>query len=71
MKKKPTTAMIDGDVVAYQAAFWVETENGTGIEKKLASLMRKWTPAGINSITVALSCESVSGTLTKQKKLLD
>ena len=57
MKKKPPTAMIDGDVIAYQTAFWVETENVTGIEKKLASIMRKWTPAGINSVTVALSCK--------------
>ena len=48
--------MLDGDVIAYQAAFWVETENGNGIESKLKSLMKKWTPVGVNSVTVALSC---------------
>jgi DNA polymerase-1 len=55
-RKKPEHAMLDGDVIAYQTAFWAETENGEGIEKKLNSLIKKWTPKECSSFTVALSC---------------
>ena len=55
-RKKPSKAILDGDAIAYLTAFWVETENGSGISQKIKSLMKKWTPKGITDITVALSC---------------
>ena len=48
--------MLDGDVIAYQAAFWVETEGGYGIHQKVKSLIKKWTLPKTTRTVVTLSC---------------
>jgi 5'-3' exonuclease len=56
MRKKPTKAILDGDVIAYHTAFWAETENGAGLEHKLGLIVKRWTPKNIDTIEIALSC---------------
>jgi DNA polymerase-1 len=56
MMNKPTTAMIDGDIIAWKAAFVAETEGVMSIGSLVSGLMEKWTPKGCDKSIVALSC---------------
>ena len=56
MMKKPTKAILDGDIILYQTAFWVETNDPNEIPKKVKSIIKNWTPNGVANIRVALSC---------------
>ena len=55
-KKIPTTAILDGDIIAYKAAFWADTEGVDGLDYRLPEDIEKWTPEGIDTIIIAFSC---------------
>ena len=55
-KSQSNTAILDGDIIAYQTAFWAESNNPSEYPKKLRELIKKWTPKGVDTIRVALSC---------------
>lgn len=56
MTDKPKSAILDGDIIAYQTAFWTETNDPTSFPKKVKELVKKWTPSGVKDIRIALSC---------------
>ena len=53
---QPDSAILDGDILAYQTAFWAEAHDPSEFPKKLKELVKKWTPSNVSSIRVALSC---------------
>ena len=53
---KPTTAILDGDIIAYRIAFWAETEGIDEVEHRVITDLERWTPAGVDNIIVAMSC---------------
>jgi 5'-3' exonuclease len=50
------TAILDGDILAYRAAFWADSEGGEWLESRVLDDLKRWTPPGITKIVVALSC---------------
>jgi len=56
MRKIPTKATLDGDILVYHTAFWAEANNPDLFPNKLKSLIKNWTPEGVDSINIALSC---------------
>jgi len=59
MRKKPRKAFLDGDILAYQTAFWAEVNDPDDFPIKLEKLVKQWTPDGVDGITIALSCSRV------------
>lgn len=53
---KPTKAILDGDILAYRAAFWAESEGVEYLEERINHDIQTWTPAGVLKIYVAMSC---------------
>lgn len=53
---KPTTAILDGDILAYRAAFFVETEGIEYLEERLNYDVAAWTPPGVTKVIIAMSC---------------
>lgn len=51
-----TTAILDGDILAYRAAFWADSEGPEWLESRLVDDVKRWTPDGVDKIVVALSC---------------
>lgn len=56
MRKIPTKALLDGDILAYQTAFWAEINDPDLFPQKLKKLIKSWTPTEANNIEIALSC---------------
>jgi len=56
MITKPTKAILDGDIIAYKAAFWAESDGPEYLEDRLKHDVKAWTPAGCDTIEIALSC---------------
>ncbi len=56
MADTPTKAILDGDIIAYQTAFWTETNDPSSFPKKVKEIVKKWTPQGCDQISIALSC---------------
>ncbi len=54
--KMTETAVIDGDILAYRAAFWADQEGGEWLEGRIIDDLKRWTPPGIKNIVVTLSC---------------
>jgi len=53
----PTTAILDGDIIAYRAACWAEVEGFDCLEDRLNDDIHKiWTPKKADSVVVAFSC---------------
>lgn len=52
----PTTAIIDGDIVAYRAAFWADTEGIEELPGRIMVDIQKWTPPSCTTVYVAMSC---------------
>lgn len=50
------TAILDGDIIAYRASFWADQEGHEWLENRLQDDIKRWTPPGIESVIVALSC---------------
>lgn len=51
------TAIIDGDILAYRAAFWADSEGEEWLEGRIVEDLKRWTPPGVDNIVVALSCK--------------
>jgi hypothetical protein len=52
----PKTAIIDGDIIAYRAAFWADGEGVDELPGRIATDIKAWTPKGIERVVIALSC---------------
>ena len=55
MMTMPTTALLDGDMVAYRAA--CITDDISEMPMVIRQIMRQWTPPGITHLLVAMSCD--------------
>jgi 5'-3' exonuclease len=57
MKKmnKPNYAILDGDIIAYKAAAWADTEGIDELEGRLHSDVERWVPEGCDFL-IAFSC---------------
>lgn len=55
-EKKPTVAVLDGDIIAYRAAFWAETDGIEDLEPRILNDIKQWTPEGVTKTYVAISC---------------
>lgn len=53
---RPTTAILDGDILAYKAAFWADTEGVDYLRERLTEDVRLWTPDGVDGVVLAFSC---------------
>ena len=56
MKMEPNRAILDGDIIAYQTAFWAEANDPDKFPKKLKTILKKWIPNKIKDCQIALSC---------------
>ena len=50
-------AILDGDIIAYRAAFWADTEGPDALEDRLKEDLVRWTPPDCEIGAVALSCK--------------
>tara|TARA_R100000152_G_C6778385_1_gene209017 strand:+ start:2165 stop:2947 length:783 start_codon:yes stop_codon:yes gene_type:complete len=53
----PNLAIIDGDIIAYRAAFWADVEGIEELESRLQQDIDNWTPSDCSEVLVALSCK--------------
>jgi 5'-3' exonuclease len=53
---RPTTCVLDGDILAYRAAFWADAEGSEWLENRLIDDVKRWTPACCTKTVIALSC---------------
>ena len=56
MKLGIDRAILDGDIIAYRAAFWADQEGAEWLDRRLIDDVKRWTPPGITDITIAISC---------------
>lgn len=56
IEKMPDVAVLDGDIIAYKAAFWAETEGVDELETRIIHDIKAWTPKGVSKVYVAVSC---------------
>lgn len=54
--EKPNIAILDGDIIAYRAAFWADQEGSDWLENRIKDDIVKWTPPNVDVIRVAFSC---------------
>jgi len=52
----PTTAIIDGDIIAYRSAFWADSEGVEDLQNRINKDIESWTPQGCTDIIIAMSC---------------
>ena len=50
-------AILDGDILAYRAAFWADVEGEEYLEGRLKDDLKRWTPPDVDEIEIALSCK--------------
>ena len=48
----PTTAALDGDIIAYRAAFWADPEGSEWLEDRLRDDVSRWTPEGVKDVFI-------------------
>lgn len=53
---KPRLAILDGDILAYRAAFWADCEGPEWLGSRLVEDVKRWTPPDVDEIVVELSC---------------
>jgi DNA polymerase-1 len=53
---KPTEAILDGDIIAYRAAFWAESEGVDELPSRIEQDIKNWTPQGVDNVYIAMSC---------------
>jgi DNA polymerase-1 len=53
---KPTEAILDGDIIAYRAAFWADSEGIEDLPGRIAQDIKNWTPEGVDTLYIAMSC---------------
>lgn len=56
MMTKPTQAILDGDIIAYRAAFWADQEGVDNLPERIQEDLKNWTPQGVDQVFVAMSC---------------
>lgn len=61
---KPTSAVLDGDIIVYRAAYWADKEGIDYLQARLLNDIKDWTPEGCTNVCVAMSC-SVSNNFRK------
>lgn len=54
--KKPTVAILDGDIIAYRAAFWADAEGIDELPSRIETDLKAWTPEGVERMIVSMSC---------------
>ena len=52
----PTTAILDGDIIAYRAAFWADGEGVDELPDRIETDIKNWTPKGVDRVVIAMSC---------------
>lgn len=52
---KPTTCVLDGDIIVYTAACWAERNGTWGLKDRLLADVDEWTPQGMTDRYVAIS----------------
>ena len=50
------TAILDGDILAYRAAFWADSEGVDELPGRIAKDIEAWTPKGCTTVYIAMSC---------------
>ena len=55
--KKPNKAILDGDIIVWKTAYVADAEGPMAIDSLLGNQVSKWTPDGMDSVEVALSCK--------------
>jgi hypothetical protein len=53
---KPNEAILDGDILAYRAAFWADQEGIDALQERIDQDIRNWTPPGMDKVYIAMSC---------------
>lgn len=53
---KPTEAILDGDIIAYRAAFWADQEGIDALPERINKDINDWTPEGVDKVYIAMSC---------------
>lgn len=53
---RPKEAILDGDIIAYRAAFWADSEGIDGLEQRITKDVKDWTPVGCDTVYIAMSC---------------
>lgn len=53
---KPNEAILDGDIIAYRAAFWADSEGIDELPTRIAQDIKNWTPDGVDTVYLAMSC---------------
>jgi len=53
---RPRRAILDGDIIAYRAAFWADAEGIEHLPERIAKDIQNWTPEGCTEVCIALSC---------------
>jgi hypothetical protein len=53
---KPSVAILDGDIIAYRAAFWADAEGVDELPHRISTDISNWTPEGTKRIVIAMSC---------------
>ena len=56
---QPTTAILDGDIIAYRAAFWADSEGIDELPTRIAQDIKNWTPQCIDTVYMAMSCPRI------------
>lgn len=51
----PDTAILDGDIIAYRASFWADTEGSEWLRSRIDDDIKRWNPRP-NKPIIALSC---------------
>jgi 5'-3' exonuclease len=53
---KPTEAILDGDIIAYRAAFWADQEGIDYLPERISKDIANWTPQNMEQVYIAMSC---------------
>ena len=53
----PKLAILDGDIIAYRAAFWADVEGIEELKPRLKQDVKNWMPEECSDTLVALSCK--------------
>jgi len=55
-ESQPKTAVLDGDIICYRAAFWADQDGIEGLPERITHDVQSWTPVGVDKVFIALSC---------------
>lgn len=55
-KSYPDIALLDGDILAYRAAHWGDSEGIDDLEDRLRYDIKSWTPPDIKKVVLCFSC---------------